>query len=348
MLAHSISIVMSQFEILVTNCENNHTTVPLDTDYTQLRPRSYTENSCDLLFTKLKSKNAAFTFDGVTTYSSEVSGSETAGHSHSNRAPLVSRDPQTSSLDRCSPDCRPFYHQSPTPKKSQKQKKTVPFFSKRKKNRSKSAHTSPLHLAVQQPRPLNFAAVQDFGSSDPEDQIESNLDFGFRSGDTGCWAGSNESFSDLDGGVTRSNLLSPNSFRARSLSCSSYSQTDTELSRSSESINQWASQVHCTNAGSYNSYCTSCALRKSCENVFAAVAAAKRFKNSSLCRIGGQQSKSSGGLIMQKFSKKLSKLSNFGGGGGGSGGKGGEKSGGGLKKKKGRANSISNLENTDE
>ena len=270
-------------------------------------------------------------FDGVTT--SEVSGGTAGSYT---RAPLVSRDPQTSSLDRCSPDCRLFYHCSPTAKKSQKQKK-VPFFSKLKKSRSKSAHSSPIHLAVQQARPLNCAAVQDFGSSDPEDQIESNLDFGFR-GDTYCWAGSNESFSDLDRGMTRSSLLSPNSFRARSLSCSSYSQTDTELSRSSESIAQWASQI--CNGGSCNSTC--CALRKSCENVFAA--AAKKLK-SSPCRNG--QSKSSGGLIIQKFSKKLSKLSLGGGGGGGGGGKGSEKSGGGLKKKKGRASSTSNLESPD-
>lgn len=318
--------MMSQFEILVTNCENNHTT-PLYNDYEQLRPRSYTENACDIVFTK---SNGAFTFDGVTT--SEVSGGTAGSYT---RAPLVSRDPQTSSLDRCSPDCRPFYHRSPTAKKSQKQKK-VPFFSKLKKSRSKSAHSSPVHLAVHQARPLNCAAVQDFGSSDPEDQIESNLDFGFR-GDTYCWAGSNESFSDLDRGMTRSSLLSPNSFRARSLSCSSYSQTDTELSRSSESIAQGASQI--CNGGSCNSTC--CTLRKSCEIVFAATA--KKLK-SSPCRNG--QSKSSGGLIMQKFSKKLSKLS-FGGGGGGGGGKGSEKSGGGLKKKKGRASSTSNLESPD-
>ncbi len=317
-----VASMMSQFEILVTNCENNHTT-PLYNDYEQLRPRSYTENARDILLTK---NNGAFTFDGVTT--TEVS-SGTAGYT---RAPLVSRDPQTSSLDRCSPNCRLLYHHSPT-KKPQKQKK-VPFFSKLKKSRrSKSAHSSPVHLAVQQAHPLGCAAVQDFASYDSDDQIESNLDFGFR-GDTNCWAGSNESFSDLDRGMTRSRLLSPNSFRARSLSCSSYSQTDTELSRSSESIAQWASQI--CNGSSCSSTC--CALRKSCENVF--TAATKKLK-SSPCRNG--QSKSSGGLIMQKFSKKFSKL-NLGGGGGG---KSSEKSGGGLKKKKGRASSTSNLESPD-
>lgn len=304
---------MNQFEILVTNCENNHTT-PLCNDYEQLRPRSYTEGARDILFTK---SNGAFTFDGVTT-SSEVS-SKTAGYT---RAPLVSRDPQSSSLDRCSPDCRPVYHHNQI-KTSQKQKK-VPFFSKLKKSRqSKSAHNSPVHLAVQQAHPLGCAAVQDFGSYDSDDQIESNLDFGFRGDTRNCWAGSNESFSDLDRGMTRTRLLSPNSFRARSLSCSSYSQTDTELSKSNESIPQWAGQI--CNGGS-------CALQKSCENVF--MATTKKLKSSP--RRNGQ-SKSSGGLIMQKFSKKLSKL-NLGGGGGG---KNSEKSGGGLKKKKGRASSTS-------
>ena len=343
---------MNQFEILVTNCENNHT-APLYTDYEKLRPRSYTESTCDLLFAK--SNAAAFTFNGVTANEgSEVSVDDggTAGYCYTSttRAPLLSRDPQTSSLDRCSPDCRPFYQHvhSPTVKKRSPKLhiKKVPFFSKLKKTRSKSAHSSPVHLAVQQTRPLNIsAAIQDFGSSDPElgDQIESNLDFnGLHGGDAHCWSGSNESFSDLDRGMTRSSFLSPNSFRARSLSCSSYSQTDTELSRSNESIGQWASQIHSNNgAGTvYNSYCTCCALRKSCENVFAA--AAKKLK-SSPCR-NGQSSKSSsgGGLIMQKFSKKLSKL-NLGGGGG----KSGEKSGGGLKKKKGRASSTSNLENPE-
>ena len=310
------------FEILVTNCENNHTT-PLYDDYEPLRPRSYTENARDLLVAK---NNGAFPFDGVST-GQEVSGTAAYGYT-TTRAPLVSRDPQTSSLDRYSPNCHPLYHHS-----SPKPQKKVPFFSKlKKKTRSKSAHNSPAHSAAQV-HPPAYAAVQDFSSCDSEDQIESNLDFGFR-GETYCWAGSSESFSDLDGGMTR--LSTPNCFRARSLSCSSYSQTDTELSRSSECVARLVSQL--CNGGSCTTTCG--ALRNSCENLIHA--ATKQIKKSSSYR--NTRSKSSGGMIIQKFSKKLSKLSL---GGGGGGGKGNEGSGGGLKKKKGRTNSASNLESPD-
>lgn len=292
------------FEILVTNCDECHTAPQLGNDYEQLRSRTSTESGHDVLCAK---SNGLCVSNGVT-----INGSRL-------REPLMSRDPQTSSLDRFSPNCRPMY--SPKPKKKSLGNR-VPFFSKMKKSWSKSAHNSPVHSVVRSPAP-SYAEVQDFDSYDQHDTTESNLDFGLRS-NTDCWNGSNESFSDLDRGMSR--LLSPSHFRARSLSCSSSSQaalSDNELSRSSECIAQLVNLTH----SDVNS---NGALRKSCENIYSTATKKRTLPF---------RSKSSGGQIMQKFSKKLSKLSL-----GGGGAKGSE---GGSRKKKSRGSSASRLESPD-
>lgn len=297
-------------EFFVTNCENDQ----LCGDYEQLRPRANTVHGHDILCS-----------------SSSVPYSLGGGAS---REPLVSRDPQTSSLDRHIPPSSSLFYLSPKP-----QRKGLPFLSKLKKGRSKSAHSSPSHAAA---RPAAISEVQDVDSCDSgyPIEIESNLDFGFRG--EPCWTGSNESFSDLDAGMTR--MTSPHhQFRARSLSCSSYSQTDNELSRSRESIPSVSNQL----AGPTLDAVTICNfLRKSCENVYDTTPTPPPRKHNSLPTSRNARSKSSGGLMIQKFSKKLSKFS-LGSGGGGGGTKGGEGSGGSTKKKKGRTNSASQLEGGD-
>ena len=229
----------------------------------------------------------------------------------------MSRDPQTSSLDR-----NAFNPLSNSPQSS---KKAV-YLCNLMKTWSKSADTSPVHSALRE-EPSDGAEVQDCGSCMPQGLTESNLDFGFRrQSDQDCWTGSNESFSDLDRGMTRGQGVI--FFRPRSLSGSSQSQSDNELN---ESIVQLESQA----SSRSNSIC---AFGKSCENVYNASHGKKKYKS---LPSRNTRSKSSGGMIIHKFSKKLSKL-NLGGGGGG-GGKGGEGSGS-SKKKKSQANSASTLD----
>ena len=296
------------FEFLVTECENNHTSHFCNDDNDQLRPRTNTVPEQDL---QCAAPTELFTPNGF------------------NRAPLVSRDPQTSSLDRYLPSHSPFYH-SPKPKK-----KFSPFSCKLNKRKAKSAQSSPAHSAVSSL--AAGAEVEDLGGCNGENLFESNLDFGFR-GDSSCsWVGSDESFSDLDRGMTR--LASTDQFRARSMSCSSsgYSLTNTELSngKSNESLPRLISPRHHLIISTCN------ALRKTCENDLDTTPK----KHSSLpCR--NIRSKSSGGMIIQKFSKKLSKLS-LGGGTKGSGEGSGGGGGGGSKKKKNRSNSASRLEGGD-
>ena len=299
-----LSNFIMNFEFQVTNCENGHSS-PLCDDYEELRPRTNTEYGHSILCSSVREP---YTTNGFS------------------RAPLVSRDPQTSSLDRNLPNSRLLLqHSSSSPKP---QRKLLPLFSKLKKGHSKSAHSSPAHHSSV--RPAAIAEVQDFDSCDSQEPIESNLDFGCR-GDTNCWTGSNESFSDLDGGVNRMSSPGPCHFRARSLSCSSYSQTD-ELSRSSESIPQAATP-------NSNIIAICAVLRQSDESLNESYTTFERHKSLP------SRGKSSGGIMMQKFSKKLSKLSLGGGGGGGM--KGSEGSGGGSKKKKNRSNSASYLEGAD-
>lgn len=295
-------------ELLITDSDNNHTSELCCDAYSQLKPRTNTEPGCDSSCPTCANRGPC-TPSGVTCL----------------RAPLISRDPQTSSLDRYTPNCHMLFH-SPRP-----EKKHSPFFCKLKKNinkRSKSAQSSPVHSIIS-------AEVQDLGCCNGHELIESNLDFGFREESPYSWAGSNESFSDLDRGMTRSRLVPPNQFPDTTMSCSSsgYSLSNNELSscHSSESISQQlVSPIHhgliTTMYGSV--------LQKSCENILNLTA---KNQKSLSCR--NARSKSSGGMIIQKFSKKLSKLTHAKGSEGGSGG--------GSKKKKGRANSTSNLEGAE-
>ena len=297
-------------ELVVTNCDSNHTSELCSDDYGQLRPRTNTEPGYDIMCPPCATRGP-YTPSRVT------------------RAPLISRDPQTSSLDRYTPNCYTFFHSS------RLEQKHSPFFCKlKKKKKSKSAQCSPAHSTI---NPLmTCAEVQDLGCYNGHDPIESNLDFGFRGESPYSWAGSNESFSDLDRGMTRDRLVPPNQFidRPMSRSSSGYSLTTNELSscHSSESIPQ---QLVSPNRGLITAMCSS-ALRKSCENILN-LTATKKHKSLS-CR-NNIRSKSSGGMIIQKFSKKLSKLSLTKGSEGGSGG--------GSKKKKRRANSASRLEGAE-
>ena len=291
-------------DVLIRGCDNAGATMPQPCgDYEQLRPRSYTGQGHDILC-------------------ANTNGLSLRSINRSNRTPLISSDPKTSSLDRHTTNHNPLFL-SPSPMKR------LPFLLSQL--RSKSANTSPAHAVLCEEQLSDGAEVQDFGDSccTPLDLSESSLDFGYRKpADRDRWAGSNESFSDLDRGMTR--VPGKICFKAGSPSCSSQSQlSDNELSKSSESIDRLDREA-CNRSNSL------CAFHKSCENVYEAIHTGKKKHKSLISR--NTRSKSSGGMIIHKFSKKLSKL-NLGGGG-----KGGEGSGSGSKKKKSRTSSSSTLD----
>ena len=335
------------FEVLVGDCESDATIPQPCGDYEELRPRSYTGQGHDILCTKtnglslgsingsnrtplMSSDPKTSSLDRNTNHNpnrtplmsigSKTSSLDRNTNHNPNRTPLMSIGSKTSSLDRHT-NYNPLFL-SPSPMKR------LPFLLSQL--RSKSANTSPSHAVIHEQQLSDGAEVQDSGGScTPLGHSESSLDFGYRRpSDYDCWAGSNESFSDLDRGMTR--VQGTIYFKAGSPSCSSQSQlSDNELSKSSESIDRLDSQA----CGRSNSIC---AFHKSCENVYEAIHTGKKKHKSLPSR--NTRSKSSGGMIIHKFSKKLSKL-NLGGGG-----RGGEGSGGGSKKKKSRTSSTSALD----